>query len=295
MRRGDASFYYDADSQIIVYGDTTPNLSFFDTKINNLKDSIDDGMPVIWWTTNGAGEFSNHYMNIFGYETWKAIDDNGNAQEHLMFKLRYNWGEQDIYMDSDVLNAVNGGFIFFEETRKHVSLIADDYGFPCSYNNNAESKTVYKFGIPVYTERLRTGYINHYNANVLDDQRLVLSSKRESYNEAYITWRFNEPIRSFVIGLTAWSSGEWISGEATIEILCSGNGGNKKEEIKQSSLSSSYYYPHSYHFTFDENQSVDEVTLTAKSLYVGNDRNKGRVVVSGISAVYQEIINPDYL
>ena len=62
--------YYDNDSQILVSGDTIPSLSSFSTKINNLKDSIDRGMPVIWWTLgeDKAKGFGNHYMNIFGYE-----------------------------------------------------------------------------------------------------------------------------------------------------------------------------------------------------------------------------------
>lgn len=41
---------YGYDKQLTVYGDILPNLSSAETKINNIIDSIDNGMPVIWWT-----------------------------------------------------------------------------------------------------------------------------------------------------------------------------------------------------------------------------------------------------
>lgn len=127
--------YYDNDSQILVSGDTIPSLSSFSTKINNLKDSIDRGMPVIWWTLGGnkVEEFGNNYMNIFGYEYWTGTDSAGNTKTHLMFILRYNWGEADVYMDSDILDAVNGGFIYFEETHEKTLVKPENYGYECQY------------------------------------------------------------------------------------------------------------------------------------------------------------------
>jgi len=223
--------YYDRDSQIYVYGDSIPSILLFGTKINNLIDSIDNGMPVIWWTTGDAGNFSNHYMNIFGYEYWIGTDDFGNTLTHLMFKLRYNWGIDDVYMDSDTLDAVNGGFIFFEETHEKALFVKECYDFwECQYFFDERQSYILSVlsNKYAYTNRLRTGYINHYDStnSYVDNQYLTLSAKRNGAGVAYIEYTFDTPVEHIFLYARWWGSNEGItasSGSVLIQYLDSSN------------------------------------------------------------------------
>lgn len=278
--------HYTSDSQIYVHGDTIPNLSFFNTKINKIKQSIDRGMPVVWWTTSGAGDFRNHYMNIFGYEEWETTDGSGKNQTHLMFKLRFNWGIEDVYMDSDTLNAVNGGFIFFDEKKEHVGLNGEDYGFECAYNNKVEFNSFSKFGHNFATSRFRTGFVKHYTNGVYDSSRLTLSSTRNDNVNAYLAWHFDKPITKFSIGLSKWSLSEWPSNKVEIKMYYSINYKLVNKDIDVDELKTSYENPvtHNYEFTLDDNIDAIEIYITSYSSE--KDRNKGRLVISGVSITY---------
>ena len=108
-----------------------------------------------------AGRFKGHYMNIFGYEYWTGIDSDGNTETHLMFKLNCNWNHSYEYMDSDMLRAVNGGFIFFEETHEREVIQPVDYNYECRYDSYSQQKTITPtLGTPILTEYLRCGYID---------------------------------------------------------------------------------------------------------------------------------------
>lgn len=51
-------------------------------------------MPVVWWSTNGTGDFSNHYMNIFGYEMWERKDSSGNTnivKNLFKYNIFFKW------------------------------------------------------------------------------------------------------------------------------------------------------------------------------------------------------------
>lgn len=286
---GKVEHYYDDQSQIIVSGDIIPNMSLFNTKISNIKDSINRGMPVVWWTFGDAGDFKDHYMNIFGYEIWKS-DINGVTKEHLMFKLRMNWGFDDVYMDSDTLDAVNGGFIFFKEVRKHIDLSGEDYGFDCSYNNSVLEKNIYKNGFNILTKRLRTGYVNHYTDNVLDDRRLTLSSKRGDYTNAYLRWEFDRPIRQFTICMSKWSSKEWDTFGEQIKIHYENYMGRFTIDIDSDDITNIYQYSDVFTYTFDVDMKINAMELNVLSKKGGNDRNKGRISIAKVSVTYLDLI-----
>lgn len=283
------------NTQIKVHGDEIANFSSLNTKISNVKKSIDNGMPVIWWTTiTGTGAYKNHYMNIYGYETWTGKNEVGETYEHLVFKLRMNWGKyQTFYVDSDVFDGPYGGFIFFEEVHKHVGLVAEDYGYPCAYNNEEIRSTFYKNDILVHTTRLRTGYINHFDSNnVLDDQRLVLSGKRSDYKLAYLTWKFEKRIISSNIGLCLWSGLENIKYDQ-ITLSYKSNGIVKDEQvILVSDLSTFFEYPDSFKKEFLDSDNITEITLIVKSesTVTAADKNKGRVVVTGATFVFSDLM-----
>ncbi len=220
---GDIKTYYDRDSQIYVYGDTLPSTKSFETKKSNIIDSILKGMPVIWWTTDGAGEFSNHYMNIYGFEYWIGTDSNGQVKGHMMFKLRVNWGWDTVYMDSDTLDAINGGFIFFEETHTKVLINPEDYDYQGQYYFVDYSKKHFAYlgGKNFTTNRLRAGYVNHYNETntIVDAQYLVLSAKRENANIAYLEYSFTEAIDWIYFDVRWWSNNEGIDKDNGVVLI----------------------------------------------------------------------------
>jgi hypothetical protein len=295
---GEEYTYYDSDSQIVVYGDTLPSLNSFSVKINNIKDSIDNGMPVVWWTFGDAGDYSDHYMNIYAYETWLGTDAYGNTTTHLMFKLRFNWDDSlTIYMDSDLLNAVNGGFIFFEETHEKALFNPDDYGYECQYffyeiekyvTSSVGNKTF-------YTNRLRTGYVNHYDPTntYVDAQYLVLSAKRTGAGIAFLEYAYNEPIEWVYFDARWWSSDEGISiysGEALFQYKnASGNwvtAIDLQRDIPYPYLSTLEDYPTKLQYRFDE--PVYEFRFYVESFYPTGDRNKGRLVVGELNVFFEE-------
>lgn len=188
-------------SLIEINGDIVHSASKFETKIQNIKNSIDKGMPVVVWTSAGAGAYSNHYMNILGYEEWVGKDANNNQMSHLMLRIRYNWSGSKVgYMDCDVLKPLNCGFFFFEEVHNRTVIKPTDYNYPCSYNTNEISKTVtatfMQRDTTFIVDSLRAGYVKHYDATntYVDNNYLTLSAKRQNAGTAYLKYNFNKAV-----------------------------------------------------------------------------------------------------
>ncbi len=291
------STYYERDSQIYVYGDTMPSFAKLSTKINNLMDSINRGMPVIWWTAGGAGEFSNHYMNIYAYEYWVAVDDNGHMKTHLMFKLRCNWDEEeDIYMDSDVLDAINCGFIYFEETRDKSLVKPKDFDFPCQYENIENFRYTYASegkNYDILTKWLRTGYVNHYNSTntMVDKQLLVLSAKRENAGVAYLELKLPVLVQEIYFRARWWSNSEGINRSSGSAVVQYKNGQDEwvtafdfLEDIPYPGLSYLDEYPTDISIKFPISSNSFRIYIQTDDA-TGN-RNKGRMVIGDMNIFY---------
>ena len=215
---GDPHYDYNSDAQLAVYGDALPSAANHATKIAQLKDSIDKGMPIIWWTFNTAGDFGGHYMNIFAYENWIGVNSLGQTQEHLMFRLRFNQGMPDIYMDSDILNATNCGFIFFEEKCDKILLTPPDYNYTQQYFFYEKSETLEIRNHELTTKRLRTGYINENGGAGTGDWHITMSAKRQGAGIAYHEYHLDDNIDYIYFDIRLWSMNEGI-GQANCDIL----------------------------------------------------------------------------
>lgn len=297
--------YYDSRSQIYVYGDTIPSTALFSRKIDNLKDSINKGMPVIWWTCGGAGQFSNHYMNIFGYEYWSGTDSSGNTKMHLMFKLRYNWNDsEDIYMDSDVLNAVNGGFIYFEETRDKSLIRPSDYNYECQYPSEEIPAIVYPskgYLCPVYTKRKRAGYVNHFDSSNthVDKQLLVLSVKKENAGVAYLEYEFPRLVQEVYFDVRWWSGLEGISYVNSKALLQYTDGRGEwntaldlLRDIPSPGLSNLEDYPTEVFFTFPV--PTYKFRIYMETTVATGSRNKGRIVLGNLNVYFDHHLHHSY-
>jgi|SRR5690554_1903895 len=296
--------YYDRDSQLYVYGDSIPSLSSFSTKINNIKDSIDRGMPVIWWTLSNVGDFHDHFMNIFAYEYWTSTDTSGNTKTHLMFKLRMNWGEIDYntnlpidaYMDSDTLNAINSGFIYFEETHEKVLLTKQDYSsWECQYFFYEKQSyiTPTKGNKIAYTNRLRAGYIDHYDSTntYVDTQYMTLSARRAGAGQAYVEYTFNTPIDHIYVFARWWGSSEQVyshSGQALIQYLNSNgqwvNAFNLLEDVPYPYLSKLEHYPTGISCRFNEPAYTFRFYVEVSN--PSGSSNKGRLVIEELNVFF---------
>lgn len=296
--------YYSSDeSAIFVSGDCTANLSSFDTKINNLKRSINKGMPVIWWTLGNAGDFKNHFMNIYGYEYWKGTDNNGIEKTHLMFKLRVNWGVTDeVFMDSDLLKAINGGFIYFSETRKKASVRPSDYNYACRYNFQEESQTVVPSvgEISFQTKRLRTGYVNHYdNTNTtVDGQYLTMSPDRKDAGVAYLEYSTSQSICRINLELCWWGNSEGltpITGTVLIQYKTGDNTWETAIDLQATipGIPSYYLSPQNYTCFFDNPTTTFRIYVACADTPTSN-KNKGRLVIGNMIAYYGNPLSINY-
>lgn len=294
--------YYDGDSQIYVYGDTAVNIGSLSEKTGNIIDSINRGMPVIWWTNvSGAGDYSNHYMNIYGYEYWQNTDNLGNITYHLMFLLRMNQNyippvnidgvEQEcvVYVDSDVMDAANGGFIYFEPSDERTVISPSEYGYECQYFYDEKMKYYSSPMWGTYTTRyLRAGYVNKYdetNTNPIG-QEISLSANRDNAGEAYIQYNKGRPINKIYIELSWWSANEGIdvtNGYVRIET----KDYNGNWDVQLDLLDNNEYILS----TDKENKTriIYEFSYPTTSfrVYVRTDepsgtRNKGRIVVGNL-------------
>lgn len=277
-----------------ISGDTIPNLSSHSAKISKLKSSIDKGMPVVWWTTDNAGDFGNHFMNIFAYEEWVGTNADGQTKTHLMFKVRFNWGIADIYMDSDVLNAINGGFIVFEEDLEKIVINPEDYSLPQQYNNSQITQQLTIDGYNIITKRLRTGYINEKGIAGTGDWHLTMSSRKTGAGTAYMEYNLPKSINYIYFDVRQWSSSEGSnSSNSRAALEYKNSSGDWVESINfynsiQYVNGFSYLeeYPDKYRADFPYGTTTFRFISTCNSAPTNSTTNKGRIVIGTIGIVF---------
>lgn len=278
---------------INVRGDVLPSFASINNKLNTLITSIDKGMPVILWTTNDAGQFKNHFMNIFGYEYWVGIDEHGNSKSHLFFKLRMNWNYRDVYMDSDVLNAFNCGLILFEEELPRVTMSPSSYHFPQSYNNSVLTKQLNFNGTLITTKRLRTGYINEDGFAGTGKRNITMSPKKKDAGEAFLEYNLYKPINFIYFDIRFWSSLESLNssnGEAYLEYKDGAGNWSLAIDFLSSpqysnGLSSNPDNPNKYRFDFPYG-TRDFRFISYAANPTNTSTNKGRIVIGNLGIVF---------
>lgn len=275
---------------IKVYGDVIPAYSSPASRTNELIKSINKGMPVIWWTTNNVGDFSNHYMTIFGYETWKGTDANGNEIEHVFFRLNFNWNETSVaYMDSDLLEGFIGGFIFFEENIEKTFIKPSDYAFPQAYCMGNEDSSIVKDSNVIGIERKRTGYINEDGFAGTGDWFLTMSCKKKDVNEAYLSYHVQKPINFIYFDVRQWAAGDARKCNFLLEYKdknnCWTTGIDFFQEKSINYFSYDKYKPEKYRYDFPYGVCEFRFALTNNES-VSSTRNKGRIVIGTVGIVF---------
>lgn len=273
-----------------------------ETRVAQIKNHVDLGMPVVWWTGPNDGFFTSHYVNIYGYETWTALDENGQPIIHTMFILRLNWGrdyDSWVYADEEALKAI-GGLIFFKESYETVTIYPETFStlqqqyFYTEQTASFQTSHPYKTPINFQTNRLRTGYINSTGITEQGDWFLTMSAKRENAGEAYMEYTFVKRIYGINIDISLWSSLEGINSNnasVTLEIRVGGVWTTVYEFLSDNSFSKTRHLPSNHIFIFEEETGIEFVTnfrFRVVAPATGASANHGRVVISNMFMLYED-------
>ncbi len=247
--------------------------------IELFKNSIDIGIPVIWWCHLDDNVLYNHYMVVYAYENWSGHDINGNSITYPVFKIRYNLQDtyEEYYIYPEMLTYINGAITFdYHKTMyrfKDNSITSIQY-YPFSPVNYS----LVNSGEIVNGSYLRTGYITAPDGK----KHLVLSPRRTNAGQAYISLHFPTKVRHLYTYMALWGSSErldFINDSFYIEIMDSSGEWIKNDTLPLHLLTADKNNPNYYHFIFTE--ETQDVRIVVNSQAVGDD-NKGRIVLHNL-------------
>lgn len=247
--------------------------------IDLFKDSINKGIPVIWWCHLDDDVQYNHYMVVYAYENWSGYDANGDAMTYPVFKIRYNLQDtaEDYYIFPEMLTYVSGAIIF--DYHKTMYRFADNAITSIQYYPfSPVSYSLLSSGDIIDGSYLRTGYIGAPDGV----QHLVLSPRRANAGQAYITLHFPKKVRHLYTYLSLWSAKEYLDfakDSFYIEIKDSNGAWIKNDTLPLHLLTTNKNSPNYYHFTFLK--ETQDVRIVANSQAIGSD-NKGRIVLHNL-------------
>ncbi len=265
----------------------------YSNKINIIKNSINNGSPAtMFGGLAGNGDLGNHYVNIYEYQTWNGIDRDGNNISELLLVFRLNWGWGDNikrYASADFLkNIINTGVIGY--TTKHNSEVIRPIDFSEDFVNDQgqgqyfyyekEADIILDSGFKFGTTRLRCGYI--------EDEYLVLSSKRDDAGTAYLEFDFDVPITAINFDISLWSGLEGLTdynSSVRLESRSSKESDWTTEyDFVVSDLATSKDLEENMYFKFSTPK--DNFRFIVECDNPSGDRNKGRVVLGDITLFY---------
>lgn len=280
------------------------NMGFFgiskNEKIAKIKEQIDIGLPVTVYTAlAGNGYLGNHYVNVYGYEDWHGVDQNGNSITHTMLLFRMNWGKDyndTLYMDSDILGSLITGVIYYEITYQYQCLPSMLFMGLKNENNQGEylneevEKTIsiseYEMDMTFITRRVRCSY--------LEQGYLVLSANRDNYDSAYLELEFEKEVRQIGLNLSLWSHNEQFSNNTTLRLEYFDSDENKWKIGKEINvlLLKLKEEPSKTNLTILPKGST-KIRIIVENKGITTDRNKGRIVINHID-IYIDTQNQVY-
>ena len=258
--------------------------NYWDQIIQN----IDKGLPVTLCTgmACGNGNFSRHYTNIYGYETWNGISKSDkNIITKKFIKAHLNWGRYNgYYCDADILNCGQIGIITYNINYLNTySFYAKDFaeefvnetGTGQYFFYNISQKVSLSDGKIVETNRLRTSYI--------ENEYLVLSPNRKNAGKAYLDITFPNSISKFSFSASLWSG---IEGEINenFKVQYYSNGWKDYIEINLNTISSFKNRPDYFVILFPKNSN--RIRFFATHSKPSGDRNKGRICLDNFVVEY---------
>lgn len=186
-------------------------------KISLIKEYIDKDIPVTGYGAwNGYGEITNHYFNIYSYETWTGLDAKGKTVSEIILGIRLNYGDgfdSRIFINSKaLLNPNFTGVITYEADYDTEGIIDVDFEDEFTSDSSDELynlsnvEEIVETRLSHYTfltKRLRCGYV--------DGKYLVLSSRTMGGGDAYLEIDFgSELFKSMWFSAGIWSNREYL-------------------------------------------------------------------------------------
>lgn len=255
---------------------------------NQIVENIDNGMPVTLFTGFGCGdgEFSQHYTNIYGYETWVGIPDNVNERITKNFiKARLNWNQSDeYYCNADILNCGQLGIVTYDVNYSNTYSFYDD-DFAEEFVNdkgggqyffyNKDQQVTLSNGKTLETSRLRASHI--------EDKYLVLSPNRKDAGISYLDITFPNSVSKFSFTASMWSSLEGAISENLI-MQYYDNGWKDHISINPYKLSTLKEKPDNFKVLFPKD--TNRIRFYATHSNPSGDRNKGRICLDNFKVEY---------
>lgn len=182
-----------------------------------IKEYIDKDIPVTGYGAwNGYGEITNHYFNIYSYETWTGLDAKGKTVSEIILGIRLNYGDgfdSRIFINSKaLLNPNFTGVITYEADYDTEGIIDVDFEDEFTSDSSDELynlsnvEEIVETRLSHYTfltKRLRCGYV--------DGKYLVLSSRTVGGGDAYLEIDFgSELFKSMWFSAGIWSNREYL-------------------------------------------------------------------------------------
>lgn len=254
-----------------------------------IVENINEGIPVTLFTGMecGGGEFSKHYTNIYGYETWVGFANQGNEKMIKRFiKARLNWGRKaDAYCDAGILDCAQVGLISYEVNYDtlydfHASDFSRDFvngdGGGQYFFLPKESDVTLPNGTTIKTERLRTSYI--------ENKYLVMSPNREGAASAYLDVTFPHNVSRLSFDSSMWSSKEGAVRESFEIQYYKDDHFESQISIDPNKLSISKEHPDNFVVLLPEN--TKRIRFFSYHSNPIADRNKGRICLDNFSVSY---------
>lgn len=196
----------------------------YDEKINKIKQQINKGIPVTMYTLKaGTGNLGSHYFNVYGYEEYYTVNEEGDDVSYLLFLIKPNLGFNNtkIYADSSLLNAFFSGIIYYDFIYDDINLYPSDFSsFASTDSENIYPRGVTSQNITVNdfsfdTTRIRCSYV--------DNQYLAFSSNfsNSTYaNRANLEMDFSDygSILKLELDVSKWSDSEGFNEDSIFKI-----------------------------------------------------------------------------
>lgn len=251
--------------------------------------SIDEGIPVTMFTglECGDGDFSQHYTNIYGYETWVGVPTTGGERLKKQFiKARLNFAkQQEFYCDADILNCPQIGLIRYTINYENsYEFNENDFSEQFINSNGNGQYFYYNLDAPVTLSNGKILQTNRLRASYIENQYLVLSPNRKDAGKAYIDLSFPNNVSRLSFDSSLWSSLEGISKEQfTIEYF-QDNTWKSHININLNNLSTFKDDPDDFVVLFPNN--INRIRFLAMHDSPSGDRNKGRICLDNFKVSY---------
>ena len=265
---------------------------------NVTKEAIQNGFPAAFCSgldyalnDESMGSLGDHYVNIYGWETWSGFDSYGYPITENVYFLRLNWGrgEGSVYFaDEDMFAHARSSVIGYEAMRESTIIRAEDFkGFINQDTGNGqyffyekEQTLVAEDGTEIRTNRLRASFI--------EDKIFVISPRREGAGTAFIEFEFPRPVSYVNLDLRLWSSNEGLFTylDDTIGLYAPAHSDTATRLFDTSELYYGDTQPMSnFGIAFDEPSTTFKIEV--KVANPEGDRNKGRVCLGDIVVFYE--------